>query len=158
MILDIWAEKWGIPDSAINELKMMMGAYSYQEPRLEFPLSESAVLNLVRLEASQAGCRLWRNNVGATYTENGSFIRYGLANDSAKLNAVIKSADLIGIRPVKITAEMVGRTIGQFMSREIKSSDWKYTGTDRERAQLEWGMLVLSLGGNACFATNTGTI
>ncbi len=121
-------------------------------------LSEAALQNLVKLEASNKGCRLWRNNVGAAYMKDGSFIRYGLANDSATLNREIKSADLIGIRPVLITPDMVGTILGQFLSREIKASGWKYTGTDREKAQLAWAELILSLGGDAAFAVGEGTI
>lgn len=121
-------------------------------------MSEAGIQSAVRLEASNAGYRLWRNNVGATYTPKGDFIRYGLANDSAMLNAQIKSADLIGIKPVLITQEMVGMIIGQFLSREIKSADWKYSGTPREQAQLAWAELILALGGDACFATGVGTL
>jgi hypothetical protein len=121
-------------------------------------LSEAALQNIVKLEASNKGCRLWRNNVGAAYMKDGSFVRYGLANDSVTLNRVIKSADLIGIRPIVIGPEHLGRTIGQFLSREIKTSHWKYTGTDRERAQLAWIELILSFGGDAAFANCEGTI
>lgn len=120
--------------------------------------SESGVSALIRAEASEKGCRLWRNNVGATVTQSGSFMRFGLANDSAQLNKIIKSADLIGIRPVLITQEHVGRVIGQFLSREVKHPGWKYTATERERAQLAWAELIISLGGDACFSTSTGTI
>jgi len=120
--------------------------------------SESGTLSDIRLEASQHGCRLWRNNVGATYTQSGQFMRYGLANDSAALNIAIKSADLIGIRPVLITQQHLGKTIGQFLSREVKHAGWRYTGTNRERAQLAWAELINSLGGDACFTTGRGTI
>lgn len=120
--------------------------------------SESGISSDIRLEASQRGCRLWRNNVGATYTPTGQFIRFGLANDSAQLNKAIKSADLIGIRPVLITQAHVGLTIGQFISREVKHPGWKYTGTERERAQLAWAELINSLGGDACFTTGRGTL
>ena len=108
--------------------------------------SESGILSDIRLEASELGARLWRNNVGATYTPEGHFIRYGLANDSAQLNKAIKSADLIGIRPVLINPAHVGTIIGQFISREVKPATWRFTGTDRERAQMAWAELILSLG------------
>lgn len=121
-------------------------------------LSESTILNLVKLEASRKGIRLWRNNVGATYTNKGDFIRYGLANESASVNQVIKSADLIGIKPVVITREMVGLTFGQFISREIKAEGWIYHGTEREKAQLAWIDLIRSLGGNAAFTTKEGSL
>lgn len=121
-------------------------------------ITESGVSSDIRLEASQKGGRLWRNNVGALATPAGQFIRFGLANDSAQLNRAIKSADLIGIRPILITTEHIGLTIGQFVSREVKHPGWKYTGTERELAQLAWAELINSLGGDACFATSRGTL
>ena len=121
-------------------------------------ISESGVLSDIRLEASQCGCRLWRNNVGATYTKRGDFLRYGLANDSEALNKAVKSADLIGIKPVFITPAHVGTIIGQFISREVKHPAWSYTGNERERAQLAWAEIINELGGNACFATGRGTL
>lgn len=102
--------------------------------------------------------RLWRNNVGGTYTEEGSFLRYGLANDSKQMNDAIKSHDLIGIRPVLIEQHHVGKIIGQFVSREVKAAGWKYRGTKREEAQLRWAELIASLGGDACFANGEGTL
>jgi len=119
---------------------------------------ESEIQKRIQLEASKKGIRLWRNNVGGTYTDRGDFIRYGLANDSSKINKYYKSADLIGIRPVKITLDMVGSVIGQFVSREVKPSNWKFTGTERELAQLRWAELINSLGGDAGFAKDEGTL
>ena len=120
--------------------------------------SESKIQSLLRLEAVRVGARLWRNNVGACYTREGAFLRYGLANDSSVMNAQIKSADLIGIRPVMITPADVGRVIGQFVSREVKPSNWRYAGTPREQAQLAWAELILSMGGDACFVTGEGSL
>ena len=119
---------------------------------------ETDITNLIRLEAGRKNIRLWRNNVGAGYMKDGSFIRFGLANESKQMNQLIKSSDLIGIRPVLITQEMVGLTIGQFVAREIKKSDWKYTATEREQAQLRWINLINSLGGDACFTNCEGTL
>ena len=116
-------------------------------------MREGDVLNAVRLEASNLGVRLWRNNVGATYTREGSFIRYGLCNESSAVNEVCKSADLIGIREVRIEQWMVGSTIGQFVSRECKSSDWKPDNSKRYLAQVAWRDLILKLGGDATITT-----
>ena len=126
-------------------------------------MSESREQTTVRLEAAQKGVQLWRNNVGAGFLSatnggTGSFIRFGLCNDSAALNQNIKSADLIGIRPILIGPEHVGRLIGQFVSREVKRADWRYAATEREQAQQRWINLVNAAGGDACFATGFGTL
>jgi hypothetical protein len=152
-----WAKRWNLPPQAMAELRKIFGIdYAALPPAEE--LSEAGVQSRVRLEATTKGLRLWRNNVGATYQRDGSFLRYGLANESGVINSRVKSADLIGIRPVIIQPCHIGATIGQFVSREIKGSQWRYTGTDRERAQLAWAELILSLGGDACFANSEGTL
>ena len=117
-------------------------------------MSESDVQARVRLLASQQGWRLWRNNVGAGKLENGSFLRWGLANDTPSMNREIKSGDLIGIRPVLILPEHVGTTIGQFASLEVKHEGWSHRpGNDREVAQKRWASLVNGLGGYAIIST-----
>lgn len=159
MNLNQWAIKWSIPFEAVEDLRREFGILDplrVGEPPPDE--SEAAVQTRVRLEASRKGCRIWRNNVGGTYTEDGSFIRYGLANDSKQMNKLIKSSDLIGIKPIRIELHHVGSLIGQFIAREVKPSDWKFTGTTRELAQLKFLELVISLGGDGQFATCEGTI
>lgn len=158
MELDQWAKRWCIADAAIAELRQIWGIIDTGINPKDLATSEAGVQSIIKLEASRKGCRLWRNNLGATHTIDGSFIRYGLANESTGINQRIKSADLIGIRPVIIEPCMIGWTIGQFMSREIKPANWKYKGTEREKAQMKWAQLILSFGGDACFATGEGTI
>ena len=115
--------------------------------------SESAVQQAIRLDESKKGNRLWRNNNGACMdAKTGRQIRYGLANDSAKMNKHIKSSDLIGITPVTVG----GKTFGVFTSIECKRAGWRYTGTPREKAQLAWIELVTSMGGIGRFATGPG--
>lgn len=115
---------------------------------------EMELLQKIRLRASQHGYRLWRNNVGAAKTTSGSFIRFGLANESAAINKIIKSSDLIGIKPILITPNLIGKTMGQFYCREVKRSGWEFTGTEREIAQLAWIDLINSLGGDADFISD----
>jgi len=152
-----WAIKWGVPLQAINELMDTLGVglkdLPYQDGR-----SEAAVASRVRLEAAQKGLHLWRNNVGACMDDRGNFIRYGLANDSKRLNEVLKSSDLIGIRKVLITPDLVGQYMGQFVARETKPEGWTYSGTDHEVAQLRFLELVALYGGDAAFATGEGTL
>lgn len=159
MNINQWAIKWGVPYQALDDLKRLFGLYGTDTaPCDAAPASEAANQNLVRLEMSRVGGRIWRNNVGATYTDEGQFIRYGLANDSQQMNKITKSSDLIGLKPVVVQPYHVGVTLGVFVAREIKPGDWKFTGTEREVAQLNYLELVASLGGDACFATGEGTL
>lgn len=153
-----WAIRHGVSHQALAELRQMMGVDTDPASCNAKPGSEAAVQQAIRLEASRLGCRLWRNNRGACKDETGRLIRYGLANETSALDKVIKSHDLIGIRPVLITPEHVGTTIGQFVSREVKKPGWRYTGTEREVAQLAWAKLIVSLGGDAMFANGEGTL
>lgn len=156
--LEAWGLRWRIPYPAMIELRDAIITAPAPEPTSKPVTSEAGVQQLVRLEASLKGLRVWRNNVGAMEDETGRVVRFGLANESKQVNEVIKSGDLIGIRPVVIEATHVGRTIGQFVSREIKEPGWLYSGTEREVAQANWATLVQSLGGDAGFAAGTGTL
>lgn len=152
-----WARKWGVPQEAIADLcnrSNPTGAAAHESTAA----SETGAQIEVRLEAARMGAILWRNNVGCLPGPNGQPVRYGLANDSAVVNKRTKSCDLIGVRPVVITPEMVGHTIGQFLAREIKEPGWKYTGRGREPAQANFINLVNIMGGNAAFATGRGSL
>lgn len=156
-----WAITWDIPQPAVDELIALIKHDTPDKPPPDTKQpadGEHHVQQAVRLEASQAGGRLWRNNVGAFKPDNGGYVRYGLCNDSAQLNKQIKSSDLIGIRPVLIRPEHVGRVFGVFVAREVKHGLWTFTGKTHERAQLKFLELVLSMGGDACFTVGKGTI
>ena len=157
MPLNAWAARYAISAEALAALRTVLATDTYV-PSGIIGASEAAVQAEVRLEASQKGARLWRNNVGAGKLENGSFIRWGLCNDSAQMNAHMKSSDLIGIAPRIITPADVGTRIGQFLAREIKTEGWTYHGTAREQAQAAFITLINTLGGDAAFATGPGTI
>ncbi len=161
-VLYNWAAKWGVGLAAVQDLERVFRMHGREhEPtgtaRELVTGNETAVQWNVRMEAARAGLRMWRNNVGALVDERGIPVRYGLANDTKALNKEIKSADLIGIRPVTITLGHVGQTIGQFVSRECKPAAWSWAGTDRELGQLRWAQLINGLGGDAAFATGPGT-
>ncbi len=117
-------------------------------------MSETTDQKKIRLKYAHAGVTLWRNNVGACFDERGNYIRYGLANETKQMNEHVKSSDLIGIKPIVITQDMVGKTIGQFIAIETKRSGWVYKGKDREVAQLRFINLVKGLGGEAGFCTS----
>ena len=99
-----------IPFEAVEDLRREMGYLNVKTTPLtpKSDLSEAAVQNNVRLEASNKGLRLYRNNVGAGYLQDGRLLRWGIANDSTQMNRSIKSGDLIGIRPIRIEQHHVG--------------------------------------------------
>lgn len=158
MNLEQWAIQWAVPYAAVVDLREQMRLNGGDYLDAKSGTSEGAVSSVVRLEASRKGLLLWRNNCGALKDDKGRQVRYGLANTSKAENKVLKSADLIGIRSVLVTQAHIGRTIGQFVSREVKEPGWSYSATEREVAQLAWCNLVLSAGGDASFATGEGTL
>lgn len=118
-------------------------------------MRESSNQNRARLHFANMGYKLFRNNVGVLKDERGRPVRYGLANDSSALNKNIKSGDLIGWRPVMITPDMVGTVVAQFVSVEIKDSDWKFPsrgkGFEHASAQFKWAEMIRRDGGLAGF-------
>lgn len=156
MILSEWALKWGIPQAALDDLQNTVLGLDGGLPEARSDLSEAGVQSRVRVAASRRGMRVWRNNVGVFHDpERNVYVRYGLANESAQQNKVVKSADLIGIAPRVIQPQDVGKLIGQFVSFEVKHGGWKHRPNDEhEQAQAAWATLVLSLGGDARFLTS----
>jgi len=161
--LQEWAHRWTVPAECLADLLLCMGIGDVP-PKLPIPTqipppnaTEAWSSSVIALEAPRYGIWMTRNNVGALLDKRGVPVRYGLANESAERNEVIKSADRVGIRPVVITASMVGCTIGQFISRECKRPDWTYKGDAHEQAQANWAALVIKYGGDAKFATGEGS-
>lgn len=152
MSLHEWALRHHVTAQAFNELLLLMGSVD-DDKFTESAKPETAVQNDVRILASSQGWFLNRNNVGVLKDVTGRPVRYGLANDTKAKNKVLKSGDLIGIKPVLITLQHVGQTIGQFASLECKEAGWHYTATEHEKAQLSWVKLILARGGYAKFTT-----
>lgn len=144
-IIHRWAARWGVSPAALDALRKDLCLLSNASP--DMPGTERETLARVRLEASAKGILLWRNNSGVLKDEHGTPVRYGLANDSKRVNARLKSSDLIGLRPD-----------GQFVAREIKRPGWKYSGTAKEIAQLNFITLVQLNGGDACFTDCEGSL
>lgn len=157
MTLQEWAARWGLPPQALTELAALPWWAAPSVPSRPIT-SESALQSLVRLEAARKGWHLFRNNVGAGQLKNGSFVRWGLANESTNVNSVVKSGDLIGWRPRLIGPSDIGHTIAQFVSRECKRPGWKYTGTPEEQAQVRWHSMVLANGGDSAITNSEGSI
>jgi hypothetical protein len=154
MSLSEWRQRWNLPHDAIDEL----AALSMHLAEDNNGNAENMIQAQMRINAARSGRYLWRNNVGAGLLKNGSFVRWGLANDSAALNARCKSADLIGLEKVLITPEMVGTIIGRFLSVECKKAAWRYSGTLEENAQLAWATLVNSQGGRAIITNDPASV
>jgi len=116
--------------------------------------SESQVALNIRLTAAQEqAALLMRNNSGALPDRGGRLIRFGLGNESVAVNKRLKSADLVGIRPVLIGEHHVGRVIGQFIAIETKAAGWRGpAGDERATAQAAWMEIVKAWGGVAGFA------
>jgi len=128
---------------------------------------EAGAQQNARFVIARAGGLVWRNNVGATpavveahcpkcnfnFEIKQRIVRYGLCNDSHQLNAMFKSADLIGVMPRRITQQMVGSIIGQFLAVEVKTPGWSYKGKGREVQQQAWLSLAATRGAIAQFST-----
>lgn len=99
--------------------------------------AETAIQNRVWKAAARMGWTLFRNNVGVAVFPD-SVVRYGLCPGSA---------DLVGIRPVTITEDMVGTQIGQFVAVEVKTG----TGTVSPE-QKKWLERMKALGAHVIVA------
>ena len=138
-----WAQRHELSRQALTELLQIL-ALPPEPPRVSDTRSEAATQAEIRLAAPRYGGVLWRNNVGAWQDPAGHWTRYGLANDSAKLNAHVKSSDLIGFTPVGGVAILT--------AIECKRGDWKWSGSKREVAQQRFHNIVRVGGGIAGFA------
>jgi hypothetical protein len=146
--LQEWAIRHHVGQDALAELMVML---THDEPPIEnlSTRTEAGVTSRIRLKASDTGGAMWRNNSGAMHTPDGRFVRFGLGNNSAKISKHFKSSDLIGITSVVSTAP--GQVFGVFTAAENKRPGWKFSGTDREKAQLNYINVVQALGGIAGF-------
>jgi hypothetical protein len=150
LTIEQWALRWNIPAQAVAELLALPipTAEIESDPAIR---SESGVQAQLRVEAPRLSAHLWRNNSGAmTDAETGNHVRFGLGNDSKKINDVFKSSDLIGITPV----EWHGRLFGVFTAVEVKKPGWTKPSSQRDRAQKNFLDTITRCGGIATFATH----
>lgn len=145
--INAWAIRWGIPIQALVELTQALAPNVTIDSN---ETNETAVQNKLRLLAPKINCHLWRNNNGAAIDEKGRHIRYGLANDSKRINKKFKSSDLIGITPVSIN----GQIVGVFTAIEVKKPGFTHPQTEREIAQSNYLECVNTAGGIGIFATS----
>ena len=159
MTFDEWSR---LHPAAAADLILMLNDANCLESTTQH--SEGAAQQQARFTIAKAGAMSWRNNVGATPSKcpvcntPQQPVRYGLCNDSKKLNEKFKSSDLILAIPRLITPAMVGTTIAQFGSVEMKPPGWVFTGKGREGPQASWLALIQKLGGFATFSTGGITL
>ena len=75
--------------------------------------SEHEIQQRIRLACGRGPVRLWRNNTGALVDQQGRFVRFGLCKGSS---------DLIGLRSLEVTSELVGQQLAQFVALEVKTA------------------------------------
>jgi|SRR5579859_1147572 len=156
-----WAERWRISPEAIKELCLTC----IHTGPCESADSEGDVQARIRLAAARTARLAWgeqtylfRNNRGAGQLRNGSFVRWGLANDSKAVGDRVKSGDLVGWEQVRIGPEHVGSVIARFLSIEVKRRNWKFAATAEECAQIQWAAIVNAQGGRAVITNTDGSI
>lgn len=99
-------------------------------------------MDKIMLELSKLGSRLFRNNVGTGWVGKSSFITKSQVVKVNRGDVVIRkarplhsglcvgSSDLIGWTKVKITPDMVGRSVAVFTAVEVKAGK---TATTKEQ-------------------------
>lgn len=107
---------------------------------------ENSILREIQVEASSLGARVFRNNRGMFLSLDGKRkIRAGLDTDGA--------SDLIGLTPVFITQEMVGKKIAVFTAIEVKKPSASLK-TATALAQAKFIEFVKMNGGFAGFCND----
>lgn len=116
---------------------------------------EGRASQVVALRASAWGSRMFRNNSGVLPSQTGRPVRFGLGNESKKINEKMKTSDFIGWSHVVITPAMVGKTLAVFTALEAKPIGFipknEYRDGSREKAQDHFIQLVIEAGGIAGF-------
>lgn len=150
-----WFNRHDVSDAARAEFVQLFG-FTPETPVELNGKNEAYVQSTVRLAAPTAAMTLFRNNVGALKDERGVPLRFGLGNDTAQLNKVFKTGDLVGfqsgwfrdyetLEPVKVAV---------FAMAECKKAGWRHCPTNQhEISQLRAINMVNTAGGIACFTT-----
>lgn len=154
MILDEWAQRWALPQQAIDELQQITANYSDGDSTK----SEAAVASECRLELNMRGIITMRNNVGVLDDKKGRPVRFGLCNETAGMNKVIKSSDDICIIPYVVKPQDVGRKLGVFLGVEHKERSWNFTGEGRETPQANFQRMLANVGAVGVFANSAKSV
>lgn len=101
--------------------------------------NEQAIQNRIRIAlGARPDLKLFRNNTGAYRDQNGQFVRFGLC---------VGSSDLIGLRSVVVTPDMVGKKVALFSAIEVKAEKGRPTAD-----QTRFLHVVSEMGGLAGIA------
>ena len=98
-------------------------------------MSEQQTQQEIRLQLSRGPVRLWRNNTGVLLDRQGRPVQFGLCKGSS---------DLIGLRTVTVTPEMVGQRLAVFAAVEVKAPRGRLT-----QEQAQFLAMVQGMGGLA---------
>ena len=153
-MMQAWAQRWNIPPEAVSELFGLL-AHVELAPNVTAAVgSEAQVQQGLRVLAPHHDGWLGRNNSGALKDERGNMVRFGLANDSTRLNKVFKTPDLVGFTSITMQSTDVGRQVAVFTGVEAKKPGWRSPTNDRERAQASCLKFIHARGGIALFAAD----
>jgi hypothetical protein len=81
-------------------------------------MSEQDIQQRIRLALGKGSVRLWRNNTGTLMDRQGRPVQFGLCKGSS---------DLIGLRSITVTPEMVGQRLAVFAAVEVKAERGRVT-------------------------------
>lgn len=108
-------------------------------------MAERDLTNEILVAASQKGARLFRVNTGMGWTGDLKTIGYRkvLVNLRPFHAGLVKGgSDIIGLTPVVVTPDMVGKTVALFTAIEVKTGSLKPT-----KEQAAFLAMVEGLGG-----------
>lgn len=139
-----WAIKWNVSFDALQDLMNMFATEERPADGMQDEI-EAEVQQQIRVYAGTIGGVMWRNNSGTFMNPNDRLVRFGLGNDSAKLNKKYKSPDLVGLTRL---------TGGVLILCEVKRPGWTGPKTEHEVAQAAFLTHAASFGAKAGFATS----
>lgn len=106
-------------------------------------MSETATLQEIRLALGrEPTVRLFRNQVGALKDITGRTVHFGMHKGSS---------DLIGLRIVTVTPDMIGQRLAIFAAIEVKAPGGKHPVTEDQERFIEF---IRKAGGLAGVARN----
>ena len=111
----------------------------------------------VLLRAAQWKSKLFKNNTGVAYTQDGRPVFFGLGNEGKKTADDIRTPDDVGWTKITVTPDMVGKEIAVFTCIDSKRLGFtvksNYTKGTREYGQNKFFEIVKRDGGIAGFAS-----